>query len=96
MARFQQGARVENIQVLCLKEEKKPLSNKKKNAFSLKKKDRMRQSHSFRTSSLQFSTSLGHPKIEKGKMPDENQVSRTSSSVTGTEPIETLKSLSNL
>lgn len=30
----------------------------------------------------QYFTSFGHPKIEKGKMPDENQVSRTSSSET--------------
>lgn len=38
MARFQQGARVENIQVLCLKEEKKTLSNKKKYIFSEKER----------------------------------------------------------
>lgn len=40
MARFQQGARVENIQVLRLKEEKKPLSNKKKKCiFSEKERE---------------------------------------------------------
>ena len=33
-------------------------------------------------------TSLGHPKMENGKMPDENQVSRTSSSKTREQKLQ--------
>ena len=39
-------------------------------------------------------TALGHPKMEKGKIPEENQVSSTSSSAAQREPLPSVRMVS--